>query len=140
VDLLPKQRDTLKALKTFADGAPSRDVAKCAGQTNGCAVWNLRELKRLGLVCYAGPPRSRLSRWCLVADLERVTVLVDQDRAQSKHAARAHRRKLNRIAQRLNGYVEGEPDEKPFVHRVIPAHQAPPIKRPAVASVWDLAR
>ena len=134
MDLLPKQRQTLKALKTFPDGAPSRDIAKRAGQTAGVAVWNLRELKRFGLIGYAGPPRSRLSRWCLVADLERVSKIVDQDRAQSKHAARAHRRKLHRIAQRLRGHVEGEVDDKPFRHILIDAKSVPPIR--PTGPVW----
>ena len=105
----------------------------------------LRTLRDGGLVQFIGC--GRLGFWCtpdhIAATEKRLRAAKAASREASYQAKLERQRKAARVAWTKEvahraAEIEVE-SEKPFVHRIVCAHQAPPLRPRGPVSVWGLA-
>jgi predicted transcriptional regulator len=133
IDLTNKQRELL-ALVERLGSAESRAIAEVLGVTQERAAYSLRILRKRGLVVCSHNGRG--GRWSTPANSAHAVAAheaayrleVEQERARKRLAQQAYR------ASAFERWATC------ITRRVVPAASCPPIRPPAPASVFNLAR
>jgi hypothetical protein len=113
-------------LKAHPDGGTRHDIAAGLGLSP-------TTMKSRLTICFKAGTARKLNNgtWCAT---EFYPALKEAMVVSDRHRRRLRQRNMRRaIVDGVDDYVP------PFVHRIIPANQAPPIVTKAVSSVWELA-
>lgn len=140
-----RDRQAYDLIRERPDGIPSAELRKRFGWSEDWTRLTLHRLRALGLVAMTHE-RSPKCRWALVERVETLRAELDRETAE-RTAAGIQRRNLRAAAKRYAKAAgpfadppasdEEDDDVAPFVHRLIKAHEAEPI-RPAKLA-WAFA-
>ena len=140
--MTPRHTQLADIVLSAHDGISTDGICRRVGMSATRALVLLRELFRCGIVSKTALGGGSML-WCSPARQAELVQRHRQTRDGQRTAKKAATRKIRRqseIAQRLAVVAGDEADSWPVVRRLIAAADAPKIKRPAVCSVWDLAR